>query len=181
MAARLSQSDLVDIRGSLDPALNLLETLTDILGGAVIEAGFLAPEADREYAASGQNVATIAYFHEFGTENADGSERMPERPFMRRAIETDASTWADPLTDRVLTSTAPAIMRDGLRNVAGSAVRSIHNQLQTTTQWAAPLTAYTVSRKNGNAWPLHDTLQMSYSLSAEATDGQKKRAGRVTP
>lgn len=39
------------------------------------------------------NVATVAFWNEFGTLNEDGSERTPPRAFFRNMVEDQMATW----------------------------------------------------------------------------------------
>ena len=36
---------------------------------------------------NGTTIAEVAAYNEFGTKNSDGSQRIPERPFMRQSVE----------------------------------------------------------------------------------------------
>ena len=51
-------------------------------GVNAVEIGFFS---DAKYP-DGTPVTNVAAYNEFGTENKDGSERIPERPFFRQAI-----------------------------------------------------------------------------------------------
>ena len=51
-------------------------------GVNAVEIGFFS---DAKYP-DGTPVTNVAAWNEFGTENKDGSERIPERPFFRQAI-----------------------------------------------------------------------------------------------
>ena len=51
-------------------------------GVDTVEIGFFS---DAKYP-DGTPVTNVAAWNEFGTENKDGSERIPERPFFRQAI-----------------------------------------------------------------------------------------------
>lgn len=108
----------------------------------------------------GQNVATVAFWNEYGTEKA------PPRPFMRTTITNNKVKWAETVRKLVpLHGENKSLLQLG-ELIKGDLVASILN-------WTDPPNApYTVKKKGFNK-PLVDTAQMSRSISYELTsDGE---------
>jgi len=165
----------VSASGTVDDLLDALA----VVDHATVEAGILAPEGGRTYADSGATVAEVAMWQEFGTRSSDGRRHVPARPFMRRAIAEDGGAWGEPIFDAVVDRrVSERRMEAALVDVARDAARSIHRSLQTTQQWSLPLAESTVKRK-GHRWQLHETLQLSYSVSALATRRGRKIGTKV--
>ena len=100
----------------------------------------------------GTNVATVAFWNEYGT------ERAPPRPFFRTTIANNKEKWVDTVRKLVpLHGGNKSLLQLG-ELIKGDLVESILN-------WTEPPNApYTVKKKGFNA-PLRDTAQMSRSIS----------------
>ncbi len=70
-------------------AAKLAEIAQKVSSGATVSAGFLQPD-----------LATIAFFNEFGT-TQNGAQHIPPRPAVRNAIAENAPDWCLVLADRL--------------------------------------------------------------------------------
>ena len=170
----------VKIKGSLQPATELLEAIQKAYSGATVEAGYIKPEADRIYEVSTgkPTVAQVAFWNEYGTKSKDGSQAIPARPFMRRSVANAQDDLPDEIDPRALTSGNVAAMEGTLVDLAEAQARAIHRELQTTRQWAKP-NSETWIRHKGHNQQLHYTLQMSYSIRGRAVRKNGSEIGRV--
>lgn len=73
------------------------------LAGLQVQAGFTSDRrghdqnhssVEAEDYPDGVTVAEIAASNEFGTKNSDGTQRIPERPFMRQSVDNNKGTIA---------------------------------------------------------------------------------------
>lgn len=102
----------------------------------------------------GQNVASVAFWNEYGT------ERVPPRPFMRTTVAQKKQAWIDLVVQLVpIHGGRLSLLKLGER-IQGDLVFSILNFTD------PPNAPYTIKKKGFNK-PLVDTAQMSRSVSYE--------------
>lgn len=102
----------------------------------------------------GQNVATVAFWNEYGTKIA------PPRPFMRTAINDHRAEWIETLKQAVAKYGADKAMLQLGEVIKGDIVFNILN-------WQDPPNAqYTIDKKGFNK-PLIQSAQMSRSITYE--------------
>lgn len=129
------------------------------LGNLALTIGFQGQTALVLYDRGEVNVATVALFNEFGTQN------MPARPFMRRSVAENLRELQDELATHFgavaeLRETAIEAMDAVGRFMAEKMVEAI----DTAPTWAAPLAPSTIKRK-GHADPLVETGLMRKSIT----------------
>lgn len=104
----------------------------------------------------GQNVATVAFWNEYGT------EKIPPRPFMRTTIAQNRENWVEMVRKLVPVHGADLSLLKLGEEMKGKLVFSILN-------WVEPPNApYTIKKKGFNK-PLVSSAQMSRSISYELT------------
>lgn len=137
----------VKLTGDTDPLRGLSAALRQ-LASLTADVGYL--DADPVPDSPGLTVPTLAAIHEFGTDT------IPARPFMTRAAAA-ARPMLDSLAKReiaeVVDSGEAAVQ--AMAEAAGSLARAIVLELETTEQWAVPITAETFNRNGGVSAPLH--------------------------
>lgn len=131
----------------------------DELNNLSLTIGFQGATAMTMYPDGKINVATVALFNEFGTQN------MPARGFMRRAITENLNEIRLALVFAFkavieLRETPVAAMAAVGRFIAEKMVEAI----DTASTWAAPLAPSTVKSK-GHAEPLFETGLMKKSIT----------------
>lgn len=129
------------------------------LGKLALTIGFQGQPALELYDGGKVNVATVALFNEFGTQN------MPARGFMRRtvaqnlqAIQSEFATHFAAVAE--LRETAIEAMFAVGKFVADSMV----DEINTSTAWAAPNAPSTIKRK-GFDHPLIETEMMKQAIT----------------
>ena len=131
----------------------------DELNNLALTIGYQGSSALTLYPDGKINVATVALFNEFGTEN------MPARGFMRRAISENlpqiqaAIATAFKEVVELRAKPVPAMHAMG-RIIAEMMVEEIN----TASTWAAPLATSTIEGK-GHADPLIETGLMKKSIT----------------
>ena len=149
--------EIVDIDHGGKKALRNLANLKDIHGYAGIfeEAGTYPTKGNPP-------IAMVAFWNQFGTRNSDGTERIPERPFMstafdeiRRDLEKELE-WA--LEDIIDGKATPykAIDRAG-KYLAKNIKKKI-------VEWKIPRNADSTIAKKGFDDPLIETRRMLNSV-----------------
>ena len=143
----------VKLTGDTDPlrglsaALRQLESLT-------ADVGYL--DADPVAGSPGLNLPTLAAIHEFGTDT------IPARPFMTRAAAAAEPALADVAKREIAEVVAADVAAvQAMAAAARTVAAAIELELETTEQWATPITADTFNRNGGVAAPLrgkHGTL-----------------------
>ena len=78
----------------------------------------------------GTTVAEVAMWNEFGTRNADGSQRIPERPFMRQSVEKYESQIKAMVTQQLKAVATGGTAEDALRKVGALQVGLIQNEIR---------------------------------------------------
>jgi HK97 gp10 family phage protein len=131
----------------------------DELNNLALTIGFQGQTALELYPDGKINVATVALFNEFGTQN------MPARGFMRRAVSENLNEIQNELAVHFakvveLRETPIEAMHAVGRFVAEKMVEMI----DTAGAWAAPLAPSTVKAK-GHADPLFETGLMKKSIT----------------
>ena len=108
----------------------------------------------------GQNVASVAFWNEYGT------ARIPPRPFMRTTIAQNRENWVEMVRKLVPIHGADLSLLKLGEEMKGKLVFSI-------LSWVEPPNApYTIKKKGFNK-PLVETAQMSRSISYELTSDSK--------
>lgn len=108
----------------------------------------------------GQNVASVAFWNEYGT------ARIPPRPFMRTTIAQNRENWVEMVKKLVPVHGADLSLLKLGEEMKGKLVFSILN-------WVEPPNApYTIKKKGFNS-PLRNTSQMSKSITYELTSDSK--------
>ena len=131
-------------------------------GSAVVEVGFL-PGDDDTYK-NGASVVEAALFNEFGTENPDGSKRIPARPFMRRTAtdrRRDLNKLRLGLMKGILNE--KLTLNDALNALGAKYAAWIKNTINRTE--FTPNAASTIRKKGEGKRPLVDTGKMRRSVS----------------
>lgn len=104
----------------------------------------------------GQNVATVAFWNEYGT------EKIPPRPFMRTTVAQNRENWVQLVKQLVPIHGADKSLLKLGQEMQGKLVFSILN-------WTEPPNApYTIAKKGFNK-PLVEQGIMSRSISYELT------------
>jgi hypothetical protein len=104
-------------------------------------------------------MALIATYHEFGTEN------MPARPFLRSAFEVAQDQVAkriEKALNSILKGTKTAVQAASLLGLFG--VNLVKKRIRDSPSWAEELSALTIALK-GSTKPLIDTAQMLNSVT----------------
>jgi len=134
-----------------------LEAIADRLGSGTVSVGFFEGATYPD----GELVAGVAAKNEYG----DPANHQPPRPFFRRMIEKEKSTWPDKLA-----KLAKATDYDGPRTLAligedikGALQQSINDLVD------PPLAAATIEAK-GFAKPLIETSHMLNSIGVEVKE-----------
>ncbi len=141
-----------------DKGLTKLRRTLKKLSGVKIKVGFLD-----------EQTATIAAFNEFGAFNVRAKRFVGPRPFIRSTITIKADeikkgqalVMKGVYEGRFTAKAAAEAMGDFIR-------RLILDRIDTATQWAIPLEAFTVEEK-GHSRPLVDTGAMRDALRVEVT------------
>lgn len=137
----------VKLTGDTDPLRGVRDVLRK-LAELDAEVGYL--DGGEQVADSpGLTLPTLAAIHEFGTDT------IPARPFMTRAAAAAESTVAS-LAAREFSKVVDDAGDGAAQAMAAAAktvARAIELELETTEQWATPVTAATLNR-NGHAQPL---------------------------
>lgn len=117
---------------------------------------------------SNTNIAEIAAYNEFGTENEDGSERIPERPFLRTTIVEQNETYktiVKELLVKILTHKMETKQAIGLLGI--KAVSDVKAKI---TAISEPPNADSTKAGKKSSNPLIDTGLMRQSVTWEEVD-----------
>jgi len=142
-----------------DTGIGRIDKQLDVLNGHVLTIGFQGSSALVMHGGSGANVATVAMFNEFGTENS------PERPFMRRTVSANRSKMkleSAELFAQVLNLKISAI--DALDRLGRAVAEMMAEQIDASPRWAPPNAESTIESK-GSDQPLVDTGLMKSSIT----------------
>ena len=122
------------------------------MGGGSVKVGFMAGALYPD----GTPVAAVAAKNEYG----DPSENRPPRPFFRRMIEAEQSTWAGKLVKAAQFTGGDAVKSLGLlgEDIAGALQKSIND-------FQDPALADSTIARKGFAKPLIDTAHMINSVT----------------
>lgn len=143
----------------IDKGLGLIQTKLKKLKTLKLTIGFQSTTAAKQYK-GGINVATVATYAEFGTQNA------PARSFLRATMfefrDRIAKMWAKAY-GRLLAikSFTPEAM---LEQVGRGIVALVEGKIDRAYAWAKANAASTVKRK-GFDYPLHETDLLSRSVT----------------
>lgn len=149
-------------------ALRNLEKLKDLHGYAGIfkEAGSYPTKESPP-------VAQVAFWNQFGTRNSDGTERIPERPFMstafdeiRRDLEKELE-WA--LEDIIDGKITPSKAIDKAGKFLSERIK------KKIVEWKIPRNATSTIAKKGFDDPLIETRRMLNSVKFKKTKKPKVR------
>lgn len=131
----------------------------DELNNLSLTIGFQGATAMTMYPDGRINVATVALFNEFGTQN------MPARGFMRRAI---AENLAEIQNEFAVHFAAVVELREkpieAMDAIGRFVAEKMVEAIDTASTWAAPLAPSTVKSK-GHAEPLFETGLMKKSIT----------------
>jgi hypothetical protein len=135
------------------------------LGRLTLTVGFQGATAEIAYK-GGMNVASVAFFQEFGTiKTGAAGPPIPARSFLRRTFfeERDAvlALYAHHIS-RVINGESSALQ--ALRGVGKGTTELISNTLRTSKSWAKPNTISTLKKKHGST-PLINTATLLKSVS----------------
>ena len=141
------------------------EKLLDRSGPGATKVGFI--KGLGKHPGSKANIAEIAAWNEFGTTNADGSVRIPERPFLRTTIaeqsKTTYPTMLKSLLGEILTGKLRTSRAIGL--LGAKAVADVRAKIVAISD---PENADLTVRKKKSSNPLIDTGLMRQSVSWES-------------
>jgi hypothetical protein len=155
--SRLKSGDGVEFSFK-DTGASKISKQLDILNGHVITIGFQGSTALVKYP-GGPNVATVAMFNEFGTEN------MPERQFMRRTVSANRQkigAESARLLGQVATLKLGAM--EALDQLGRFVAEAMSAQIDQSKRWATPNAPSTADAKGGDQ-PLVDTGLMQESIT----------------
>jgi hypothetical protein len=93
----------------IDLGWNKIKTIISSIDKKSIEVGFID---------NSKNIATIAFFNEFGHKARDGSQ-VPERPFMRNAIKKYKESFFKESADRIKSIMRFSLSVDSYLNQSG--------------------------------------------------------------
>ncbi len=135
-----------------DGVMKALEDIAARMGGGEVAIGFMAGATYPD----GTPVAAVAYWNEFGT------SKTPARPFFRRMIAAESSTWAPKMA-----KLAKATDYDGDKVLAmmGEDVKGALQQ--SINDFQTPALAQSTVDAKGFPKPLIDTSHMLNSISYE--------------
>ena len=110
----------------------------------------------------GPSVAEIAAWNEFGTKNADGSQRIPPRPFMRQSVEKYESQIQKMVALQLeAMAKGEATADQAMRNIGALQVGLIQHEIR--DGGFTPNAESTIKQK-GSAQPLIDEGHMRQSV-----------------
>lgn len=144
-----------------DRGWNRIRKEIEEMGRSFVKIGVLSNAGRYPASIGGMNLAEVATVHEFGT------EKIPERPFLRQAFDKSNKKISDFIRNE----------RDKIYQGASTTNESLHKlgvlhqgQVQETiaTGEFAPLAPSTVARK-GSSKPLIDTGRLRQSINFEVT------------
>ena len=122
-----------------------------------VEVGFYA---SAKYP-TGEPVTNVVAYNEFGTENADGSTHVPERPFFRQALLSARPKVADLVRDR--TDPKDLAVDTALAHDVGFLVET--EIRESITNLREPPNAPSTRRRKRSSNPLVDTGFMRLSVT----------------
>ena len=135
------------------------------LGKLAITIGFQGSTALELYPDGKINVATVALYNEFGTQN------MPARGFMRRSIAENLNAIQNELAvNFALVAELRISAIDAMDNVGRFVADLMVDAIDTAPTWAAPLAPSTIKAK-GHADPLFETGLMKKSITWAVRSG----------
>jgi hypothetical protein len=149
---RSSASGEVTLTFKPSPVLKRIGEQMEILTGLAITVGYQGQSGLAMYPGKDRiNVATVAMFHVFGTED------MPKRDFMRSALEVGREELRELIVRQFgLVATGKRKAMDAMATIGQRAAQLIVKRIDTATSWATPLDSATTTRKGSSA-PLRDT------------------------
>lgn len=144
--------------------LNKLAELQVQVGFTVDKKGYNESHAtvDASDYPNGPSVAEVAAWNEFGTKNADGSERIPARPFMRQSVE-NYETQIQQMTAAQLKAVAEgsATADQALRAIGALQVGLIQHEIR---DGGFVANAESTQKQKGPATPLINEGHMRQSV-----------------
>lgn len=136
-------------------------------------AGFQGADLQKRYTAHGRvnSLSEIAIWNNYGTEYPPGRVHTPPRPFMTQGVMAFAAKFrgTKKLRAAFVAAKPPEDLAVDMTHVLA---RAIHRALQTTAQWAAPISP-AQAKKKGHTLPLHETEQLATSITF-AVNGQER-------
>lgn len=143
----------------IDKGLGLIREKISQLKRLILTIGFQGAKGMQLYD-TGINVATVATYAEFGTQNA------PARSFLRATMfefrDKIAKLWADAY--RRLITLKHVSADEMLEQVGRGIVKLVENKIARAYSWAKANAASTVKAK-GFDYPLHETDLLSRSVT----------------
>ncbi len=146
----------MELKGT-DAVMKAIEDIAAKMGNVSVSVGFI----NNATYPDGTPVAAVAYWNEFGVP----SRGQPPRPFFRRMIAKESSTW--PLK---MAKLAKAANYDGKRVMALMGQDLKGALQQSINDFTSPAIADSTAHAKGFSKPLIDTSNMINSVSFEVKE-----------
>ena len=142
----------VSIKVKASPILMRISEQLDILKKLVLTVGYQGRSGLKVYPGKERiNVATVAMFHVFGTED------IPKRDFMRSAIEVGRAKIQEVIAKQMgLVATGQKAAIDAMSAIGEFVTTLIVQRIDSAGSWAKSLDSKTASGK-GSSTPLKET------------------------
>lgn len=134
--------------------------VSDRLKGKAVDVGVLVGTGT--YADTGAEVAEVALWNEYGTEN------IPERPFLRPAMIENSDRYANLLKVAARRVLRGEMREDQVMGIIGTA--AVSDVQAKITAVSTPPNADSTIAKKGSANPLIDTGRLRQSIQWEEVD-----------
>lgn len=150
-----------------DLGIGKLRKQLEQLSRVRILVGVQGEEAKRTHPGTDLSNGLIAHWLHYGT------KRMPARPYVDRAIATMQKRAGDLMKKAIadLIDGRAHTVVDALAPVGAAAVDEVTHEIDTATEWAAPLAQSTIDRK-GHDRPLVDTGTIRKATTYTIRDGE---------
>ena len=167
----------VTIAFKASPVLMMISEQLDILKTLSVTVGYQGRSGLAFYPGKDRiNVATVAMFHVFGTED------IPKRDFMRSALEVGRGQMADVIAREIgLVATGQKTALDAMSAIGEFAAELIVKRIDSAGSWAKPLDPGTTKEK-GSSKPLNATGllrdSVTWAVRKGAVGGSVIREGK---
>ena len=139
------------------------EILKNLKGKARLKVGFF----EKSTYETGEYVASVAFWNEFGTISKLGNRHIPPRPFMRNTIakSENLNLWREIIADLAKKGFKPSQI---LEILGGEVVGAIQTEI--TNGNFEPNAPYTIAKKGAGKRPLIDTSLMVSQVAYEVVN-----------
>lgn len=133
--------------------------------------GWQGPAAQAKHPNADASIGLVAHWQEYGTKNADQTERMPARPSVHQTVASRTSEIRRMLSRAASDLVDGRATLDDVQHDLGTAiVTALREVILEANTWAKPLADATV-RAKGHADPLIDSGAMYDAASWAVRDG----------